>query len=142
MRAVTADHLETRVVFLSEFVEGASVYKAVAAGAFGCISKDLVPAEICDSIVAVAAGRTVLGSESQDAIGVEIRKHPRRSTLSQRECEVLRLTADGFSSNQIAELLILSPATIKTHLRRLYHKLAVSDRAAAVAQGIRTGLIE
>jgi two-component system nitrate/nitrite response regulator NarL len=55
---------------------------------------------------------------------------------------VLRLTADGLSAPEIGERLYLSPATVKTHLQHLYGKLGVSDRAAAVAEAMRRGLLE
>jgi two-component system, NarL family, nitrate/nitrite response regulator NarL len=65
-----------------------------------------------------------------------------RRDLTLREREVLQLAADGRSTPQIAELLFLSPGTVKTHLHNIYGKLAARDRASAVAQGIRRGLIE
>ena len=61
--------------------------------------------------------------------------------LSEREIEVLRLAAEGLSGPAIAERLVLSPATVKTHFEHIYVKLGVGDRAAAVAQALRTGLI-
>jgi PAS domain S-box-containing protein len=62
--------------------------------------------------------------------------------LSQRELEVLRLAADGYSGPQIAEQLVVRPATIKTHFDHIYEKFGVSDRAAAVAHAMRTGFID
>ena len=62
--------------------------------------------------------------------------------LSPRELEVLHLIADGLSAPDIGKQIHLSPATVKTHLRSLYEKLGVSDRAAAVAEGMRRGLLE
>jgi DNA-binding CsgD family transcriptional regulator len=62
--------------------------------------------------------------------------------LSARELEVLRLGAEGLSGPQIAEELVLSPATVRTHFAHIYEKLGVGDRAAAVAQALRTGLID
>ena len=61
--------------------------------------------------------------------------------LSPRELEVLRLTADGHTGPRIAEQLVVSPATVKTHFEHIYEKLGVGDRAAAVAHALRTGLI-
>jgi ATP/maltotriose-dependent transcriptional regulator MalT len=61
--------------------------------------------------------------------------------LSPRELDVLRLAADGNTGAQIARALVLSPATVKTHFEHIYEKLGVSDRAAAVARGLRLGLI-
>jgi DNA-binding NarL/FixJ family response regulator len=61
--------------------------------------------------------------------------------LSEREIEVLRLAAEGMRGNEIAERLVLSPATVKTHLAHIYEKLGVGDRTAAVAKALRTGVI-
>jgi len=62
--------------------------------------------------------------------------------LTAREREILRLTAEGLSGPEIGRRLFLSPATVKTHLQHLYAKLGVSDRAAAVAEAMRRGLLE
>jgi ATP/maltotriose-dependent transcriptional regulator MalT len=61
--------------------------------------------------------------------------------LSPRELEVLTLAAEGLSGPRIAERLVLSPSTIKTHLENIYEKLGVGDRSAAVAIAVRTGLV-
>jgi ATP/maltotriose-dependent transcriptional regulator MalT len=62
--------------------------------------------------------------------------------LTEREIEVLSLAAEGLSGPGIAEHLFLSPATVKTHFEHIYEKLGVGDRAAAVAQALRTGLFD
>lgn len=62
--------------------------------------------------------------------------------LTPREQEILPLAAQGLSGPDIAELLVLSPWTVKTHFRNLYKKLGVADRAAAVTEGMRLGLID
>jgi len=80
----------------------------------------------------------------QSALAGELRlrgstEQPR---LSERETEILRLLAEGMSSAEIGDQLFVSVTTVKTHLRNLYEKLEVSDRAAAVAQAMRGGLLE
>ena len=65
-----------------------------------------------------------------------------RDRLTPRELQVLGLIADGLSAPQIAARLIVAVPTVKSHQARLYEKLGVSDRAAAVAQGMRRGLLE
>jgi two-component system nitrate/nitrite response regulator NarL len=144
MRALRGDALETRILFLSAFLESNTVYGAVEAGARGYISKDSQPEAICDAISAVARGEVVLGPETQGAIANEIRTRTpgEPNPLSQREREILLLTAEGKSASDIADQLYLSPATVKTHLQRTYQKLGVSDRAAAVAEAMRKGLLE
>jgi DNA-binding CsgD family transcriptional regulator len=63
------------------------------------------------------------------------------SQLTERELEILRLTAQGHTGPEIAERLVVSPSTVKSHLENIYGKLGVNNRAAAVAQALRTGLI-
>jgi two-component system, NarL family, nitrate/nitrite response regulator NarL len=144
VKAVLGDNLQSRVLFLSAYLQSTTVYQAVEAGARGYISKDCGADAICDAIVAVGLGQTVLAPETQEAVAEEIRlRSPATpSPLSEREREILALTADGHSAADVASQLYLSPATVKTHLQRIYQKLGVSDRAAAVAEGMRRGLFQ
>jgi two-component system nitrate/nitrite response regulator NarL len=144
LNAVKRDGLPTRVVLLSAFLEGAVVYQAVAAGAAAYLSKDADRVRICDAIAAVARGETVLSPEAQAGIAAEVRVRGRveRPSLTGREHEILVLVADGRAAPDIAAQLHLSPATVKGHLQSIYEKLGVSDRAAAVAEGMRRGLLE
>ncbi|WP_372787701.1 response regulator [Paraconexibacter sp.] len=133
-----------RVVLLSAFLDGAIAYEAVAAGAEAYLSKDADRERVCDTIAAVARGETVLAPEIQAGIAQEIRTRGAvsRTALSPREQEVLALVAEGHSAPDIGKRLYLSPATVKGHLQSLYEKLGVSDRAAAVAEAMRRGLLE
>lgn len=144
LNAVTREGLPSRILMLTAHVESAAAFKAVGAGAAGCLLKDASADELCDAIAAVARGETVLGVEIQAGLAREIRLRSTRDrpVLSPREHEILVLTADGLSAPQVAERLVLSPATIRTHLQHLYDKLGVSDRAAAVAEAMRRGLVE
>ena len=143
MRTVVNDGLETLMLFLSGYLEGAIVYEAVEAGARGYISKDSSSETICDAIAAVAEARSSWGRDPElggrrDWLEGFAEKNP----LSQREREIVELTANGHSASDIADRLYLSPATVKTHLQRVYQKLGVSDRAAAVAEAMRRGIVE
>jgi two-component system, NarL family, nitrate/nitrite response regulator NarL len=133
-----------RVLVLSFHVGGEQVYECLSLGAAGYVAKDADRAEICEAIRGVAHGRTVLSSDAQAAMAAELahRRSGGRSLLSAREGEILNLLASGASAPDIAGQLHLSTATIKTHLHNLYDKLEVSDRAAAVAEGMRRGLID
>lgn len=143
LNAVQRDGLETRVVLLSAFIEGAVVYQAVAAGAAAYLTKDAGRAEICDAIASVARGETVLSPEAQSGIASEVRlRGAERPALTPREQEVLVLVAEGKQAPEIGGALHLSPATVKGYLQAIYEKLGVSDRAAAVAEGMRRGLLE
>ena len=144
LNALVRDRLTTRVVFLSANVDGATVYRAVAAGAGAFLSKEASRREIFEAVSTVARGETFLSSTELTALAgqVRLRAAADRPVLSAREREILGMTADGVSAPDIAARLHLSPATVKTHLRSLYEKLGVSDRAAAVAAAMRAGLLE
>jgi two-component system nitrate/nitrite response regulator NarL len=133
----------TRIVFLSAFEDGDSVFRALSGGAAGYLSKEADRDDICDALVAAASGETVLSPGLQGGLVDRLRRaaaddQPR---LSERETEVLRLTAGGMSGPQIARRLGIGPTTVKTHLQRAYRKLGVTDRAALVAEAMRRGLL-
>jgi two-component system nitrate/nitrite response regulator NarL len=142
--ALERDGVGTRVLLLSAFVESEIVYAALAAGAAGYLSKASSRERICDAIAAIARGETVLADEVQAGVASAIRLRERgsRPVLSPREREILALIAAGEGSPEIGRRLHLSPSTVKTHMAHLYEKLGVSDRAAAVAVGMRLGLVD
>ena len=144
LSAVKRDALRTRIVLLTGYEDSTAAYKALAAGAAGYVSKTSDNMELCDSIVKVARGETVIAPQFSAGIATEIqlRETTDRPALTDREGEVLRLLAEGRTAGKIGEELHLSEATIKTHLHNLYHKHGVSDRAAAVATAMRWGLLE
>jgi two-component system nitrate/nitrite response regulator NarL len=144
VRAVARDGLPTRMVLLSAHLESDTVYAAVAAGVQAYLSKAWPAQRICDALVAVARGEVILPEEVQAGLAAAIRSHaqPGRPALSPREHDVLVLIAEGLTAPAVGERLHVSPATVKTHLKTLYEKLGVSDRAAAVAEAMRRGLIE
>jgi two-component system, NarL family, nitrate/nitrite response regulator NarL len=145
LNAVTRDELTTQVLILSASADPEIVYRAVEAGAAGYFTKESDREAILDAIGAVARGDTVVEPRLQSSIFGQIRLHAARDErplLSAREREVLALMADGLSAPQIAERLIVALPTVKTHQARIYEKLAVSDRAAAVATAMRSGILE
>jgi two-component system nitrate/nitrite response regulator NarL len=135
--------LPTRVIFLSAVSESEFVYTAINAGVDGYISKEADRSAICAAIVDVANGRTVFSPELASGIAEQIRERhaAERSPLTSREQQILELLAEGCSARAIGARLFLSPATVKTHLRRIYDKLDVSHGTAAVAEGMRRGLV-
>jgi len=143
MRALKARGLEPCVVFVSAHVSGALVHELLSAGAAGYVAKDASRREIADAVTRAARGEIVLSQTAQRAFAEELRARlqPQPHGLSARELEILRLVADGLSAPAIGTRLHLSTATIKTHLQRIYDKLGVSDRAAAVTTGFRRGLL-
>jgi two-component system nitrate/nitrite response regulator NarL len=144
LNAVRRDDLPTRVILISAFLDGATAFEAVAAGAAAFLGKDADRRRITDTVAAVSRGETVLGPEVQAGLADEIRMRGAkdRPGLSAREREILGHIAEGRSAPEIARVLFLSPATVKSHLGALYEKLGVSDRAAAVAEAMRRGLLE
>ena len=144
LTALRRDDVPTRVVFVSAYVDSEIVYAAIGGGASGYLSKEATRREICDAVARVARGETVFAAEVQNGLAREIRLRSSEdaSLLTPREHEILELTAAGLSAPEIGQRLYLSPATVKTHLQRLYTKLGVSDRAAAVAEAMRRGMLE
>jgi len=144
LNAIGRDGLATRVVLLSASVESEVVYRAVAMGVGAYLSKEADRTAILDTVAAVARGETVLSPEIQSGLAsqIQLRESSERPVLTAREHEILLLTAEGRSAPDVAKELHLSTATVKTHLGSLYSKLGVSDRAAAVAVAMRTGLLE
>ena len=144
VRAVNRDALGTKIVLLSAHLESDTVYSAIAEGVRAYLSKAWPAERICDALLAVARGEVILPEEIQAGLAAAIRSNagPGRVHLTPREQDVLRGLAAGKSAPAIAGELHLSTATIKTHLKTLYEKLGVSDRAAAVAEAMRGGLIE
>jgi two-component system nitrate/nitrite response regulator NarL len=144
LKAISRDALPTRVVMLSASLDSAIVFRAVANGVRAYLTKDSDRSTICDAVAAVARGETVLAPEVQAGLADEVRMRQgeRRPTLSKREREVLERAATGLSAPAIARELSISTATVKTHLRNIYDKLGVSERAAAVAEAMRRGLLE
>ncbi|ANW66885.1 MULTISPECIES: response regulator transcription factor [Mycolicibacterium] len=142
--AVTRDALPTRVLLVSAHDDPAVVYHALQQGAAGFLPKESTRAEIVSAVLDCAKGRDIVAPRLASGLAVEIRRRaePAGPTLSAREREVLGFIAAGRSIPSIAEELFLAPSTVKTHVQRLYDKLGVSDRAAAVAEAMRRGLLE
>jgi two-component system nitrate/nitrite response regulator NarL len=143
--ALRRDHLRTRVILLSASADPAIVYDAMAAGAAGYFAKDADRERVVEAIAAVARGATLVDEGLHAGVFAQLRSRAvddARPALSKREREVLGLVADGLSAPAIARRLVLAVPTVKTHLAHLYDKLGVSDRAAAVAEAMRRGLLE
>jgi len=145
LSALRRDGVETDVLFLSAFLEPELAYRTVAAGARGFLSKESSRQEVCDAILAIAGGGTAFAPEVQAGLASQIQQRERAGAtvqLSVREAEVLGLIAEGLSAPEIGKRISVSTTTVKSHLSSLYEKLGVSDRAAAVAEGMRRGLLE
>lgn len=142
--AVRRDDLPTRVLLLSAHDESAIVFHALEEGAAGFLPKESTKTEIVQGVLECARGHDVVAPSLAAGLAGEIRRRGEATTpvLSTREHEVLNFIAEGRSIPAIAAELYLAPSTIKTHVQRLYEKLGVGDRAAAVAAAMRCGLLE
>ena len=138
--------LPARVLVLTTYDTDRYVLPAIEAGATGYLLKDAPRAELVRAVRAAAAGEAVLSPTVATRLLGQVRAPAPgpagAAPLSQRELEVLELVAAGTTNHQIAARLFISEATVKTHLLHVYRKLAVSDRAAAVAAGFRQGLLK
>ncbi len=142
--AVRSYELPTRVLLISAHDESAIVYQALQQGAAGFLLKDSTRTEIVKAVLDCAKGRDVVAPSLVGGLAGEIRQRaaPSAPVLSAREREVLNRIARGQSIPAIAAELYVAPSTVKTHVQRLYEKLGVSDRAAAVAEAMRQKLLD
>jgi two-component system, NarL family, nitrate/nitrite response regulator NarL len=142
--AVVREQLPTRVLLVSAFTDSGIVYKALETGAAGFVSKEARREQIVDAVMACSRGENVVPPDIAAGLVSEIRlrKQDNAPQLTPREQEILHLIAAGKSLPEIANELFLGRTTVKTHVQHLYDKLGVSDRAAAVANAMRRGLLE
>jgi len=139
----------TRVVILTTYADDASIIPALKAGARGYLTKDAGADEIERAIRNVHAGATHLDAAVQQqmlaalpspAAALAVPEAPDAFGLTARELEVLGLIANGYSNVEIADRLVVSMATVKTHVNRVFAKAGVRDRAQAVIFAHRNGL--
>lgn len=128
-----------RVLVLTAFATDADVLAALDAGAAGYLLKDAPPAELYDAIRRTARGETVLAPAVAATLVRRTAVHA--PVLSEREVAVLELLATGLGNRDMARQLLVSEATVKSHLSRIYTKLGVDTRAGAVARAIEQRII-
>jgi len=136
---------QTRVLVLTTYADDASLFPALQAGASGYLTKDASAEEIERAIRAVAAGETHLDPAVQGrlvAAALDAAKRPVAlpDELTAREVEVLQLIAAGRSNGEIAAELVVSAATVKTHVNHIFQKTGARDRAQAVRYAYEHGL--
>jgi len=149
-RTIALDRAEgIRVLVLTTFDLDEYVYEALRAGASGFLLKDTPPADLLAAIRVVAAGDALLAPSVTRRLIAEFARRPEPSAvtpaalaaLTDREREVLALVARGLSNAEIAELLVVSGATAKTHVSRVLAKLGARDRAQLVMLAYEAGLV-
>jgi DNA-binding NarL/FixJ family response regulator len=153
-RRIRAGHPAVQVIVLTTYADDESVFAALRAGARGYLTKDAEADEIVRAVRRVHAGEAMLDTAVQarllDALDAGAVPPPAPAPpagqadlpddLTPREVEVLALIAEGFSNTEIARRLVVSEATVKTHVNRLFAKTGVRDRAQAVRYAYRHGL--
>ncbi|QNF93114.1 response regulator transcription factor [Janibacter sp. YB324] len=127
------------VLVLTTYDTDRDIVRAVEAGAAGYLLKDADPARITDAVIRAAAGGTVLSPDLAQRVVARISRP--QADLSAREVEILAAVARGLSNREIARALVISEATVKTHLVHVFTKLDVDSRTAAVARAREDGLI-
>ena len=144
-RAIRAGVPETHVLVLTTYADDASLFPALQAGAAGYLTKDASAEEIERAIHAVAEGRTHLEPAIQERLvravvdaGTQVLTAP--DDLTSREIEVLKLIAAGLSNTEIAEALVVTRATVKTHINHVFQKTGARDRAQAVRYAYEHGI--
>jgi DNA-binding NarL/FixJ family response regulator len=150
-RKIIADARLTgvRVVMLTTFDLDEYVFEALRIGASGFLVKDTEPAELIAGVRAVARGDALLSPGITRRLIAEFaararspRAVPELGSLTEREREVMALVAEGLSNEEIAQLLVVSPATAKTHVSRAMVKLHARDRAQLVVYAYESGLVQ
>ena len=151
-RRITGDEslAATRVVILTTFDLDEYVFEALRAGASGFLLKDVDRARLVDAVHTVVAGETLLAPTVLQRMLDHYVSHPPAhaagtppglAELTDRELEVLRLVARGLSNAEIANELVVSTATVKTHVRHVLQKLSCRDRVQAVVLAYESGLM-
>ena len=140
----------TKIIVLTTFERDEYVFDALRFGASGFLLKDTKPTELLSTIRLVAGGGALLSpSVTRKVIGEfasrparTARPHPQLGTLTDRELEVLSLVAEGLSNDEIAHRLVVSPATVRTHVGRAMSKLGARDRAQLVVFAYQSGVAD
>ncbi|MFI9381646.1 response regulator [Kutzneria sp. NPDC052558] len=147
-RRVRAEYPDTEVVVLTTYTDDDSVLSALQAGARGFLTKDADAEAIARALHAAAAGQSTVDGEIQRRLvaaamggGQPPKVAEPVDGLTPREIDVLRLIAAGLSNTEIARKLVVSEATVKTHVNHLFAKANLRDRAQAVAYAYKTGLV-
>ena len=137
IRELKAQRSPARILVLTTYDTDRDILAAIGAGANGYLLKDAPRADLLRAVRDVGAGRPVLVPQALDALS----GRDEADALTERELEVLRVIATGGTNKSAAAALMVSEATVKTHLVHAYAKLGVGDRAAAVRVAYERGLI-
>jgi two-component system, NarL family, response regulator LiaR len=141
-RAILDEFPQVKIIILTSYPKDDLIQEALEAGAIGYILKNATIDSLADAIRAAHAGQPTLAPEATKAL-IRIKTGPLKlgSDLSKREKEVLALIVEGLSNEEIAERLVISPATARHHVSACIEKLNASNRAQAAVLGVKLGLV-
>ncbi len=142
IEALRREHPKIEVIALTSVLEDDKVVGAIRAGAIGYLLKDTQADELNRAIKAAAAGQVQLSPQAAARLVREVRAPEGPEKLTDRETEVLRLLARGYSNREIAGELVIGEKTVKTHVSNVLSKLNVPSRTQAALYAIRIGLVD
>jgi len=137
---IKAQHQDVQILVLTTYDSDSDILPAIEGGATGYLLKDAPREELFQAIRAAAQGKPLLTSTIAARL-MERMRGPTVEALSSREIEVLKLVAKGASNKEIADRLYITEATVKSHLLRIFGKLNVADRTAAVTKALEQGIL-
>ena len=136
--SIRAEFPNARVIMLTTSEGDVEIQRALQAGAYGYLLKNMPPSELLDVIRLVHTGKKRIPHE----IASQLAEHMADEALTEREVEVLQQVAGGNRNRDIAEKLFISEETVKVHIKHIMEKLGATDRTQAVAIGVRRGIIQ
>jgi len=145
-RLVKAQSPRTQIIMLTSYHQDEHIFPAIRAGALSYLLKDIEPAALAEAVRQAAQGEAVLHPRVAARVVQELHGSRQESInpfteLSDRELEVLRLIADGANNSSIAEQLIISEKTVKSHVSNILSKLHLADRTQAAVLAWREGIV-
>jgi NarL family two-component system response regulator LiaR len=144
IQEIKAENPEARILVLTSFAEDEKVYAAIKAGALGYLLKDAAPQELLAAIRQVNQGEPSMPPAIAHKLMLELQRSSdlplTEEPLTKREVEVLQLVAQGLPNREIAETLVISERTVRTHISNILGKLHLANRTQAAIYALREGL--
>jgi len=141
---IKKDWQEAHIIVLTSFSDDEKVFSAIRSGALGYLLKDSSPQDLLNAIHTVAKGEGFLSPSIASKVMREINQPPKlpptKDPLTERENEILQLVAQGLTNDQIAERLVVSERTVRTHVSNILAKLQLANRTQAALYALKEGL--